>query len=110
MRNQTFHITGRIIDRETGRGVPALRVEAWDKDLIHDDFVGRDVTDTQGHFHMAFEASHFQEMFHDRRPDLFFRVFHGDTLIGSTEDSVLWNVEAGDTAIVIEVDAPLSSP
>ncbi|MGH9929231.1 MAG: neuraminidase-like domain-containing protein, partial [Pyrinomonadaceae bacterium] len=44
-----------------------------------------------------------RELFLDRRPDLFFKVFREKELIKSTEDSVLWNVAAGNTEVVIEV-------
>src|SRR5439155_7557587 len=66
---------------------------------------GSAVTDEQGKFQIEFTESYFKELFFDRKPDLFFKVFRGDVLIGSTEDSVLWNVGAGDSEIAIEVDA-----
>ncbi len=99
----TFHIFGRAIDRQNRFGIAGLRVEAWDKDLICNDLVGSSITDEQGTFRMEFDESYFRELFHDRRPDLFFKVFRENDLIKSTEDSVLWNIEAGETQILIEI-------
>lgn len=104
--NKTFRITGRVIDRTTRQGVAGLRVEGRDKDLIFHDLVGSSTTDEQGDFQIEFTESHFKELFLDRQPDIFFKVFRGDVLIKSTEDSVLWNVQAGETEVVIEVDVP----
>ena len=105
--NKTFRITGLVIDSTTQQGIAGLRVEAWDKDLIFDDLVGGTVTDGQGAFQIEFTSSYFAELFLDRQPDLFFKVFREDELIKSTEDSVLWNVAAGNTEVVIEVEIPI---
>lgn len=102
-----YQIEGRVVESGSGRGVPALRVEAWDKDLIFNDMVGGAVTDTEGRFRIEFSVSYFREIFFDRRPDLFFRVFAGQSLIASTEHAVMWNVAAG--SIPVEIFVPPTS-
>jgi hypothetical protein len=103
---RSFRISGRVLNRETYYGIEGLLVEAWDKDVIYNDLVGSAITDEQGVFQIEFDESYFSELFLDQRPDLFFKIFRENTLIASTVDSVLWNVEAGDTEILIEVDLP----
>ena len=98
---------GHVIDQQSRQGLAGLRVETWDKDLICNDLVGSSVTVLEGAFQMSFVESYFRELFLDRRPDLFFRVFYKDKLIKSTEDSILWNLAAGDTQIIIPVDETL---
>jgi hypothetical protein len=93
-KNKKFQIIGRVIDSNTGKGIPGLRVEAWDKDLIFDDFIGKTITDKQGKFVIEFTESHFKDIFLDRRPDLFFKIYENKKLIKSTEDSILWNVSS----------------
>jgi outer membrane protein assembly factor BamB len=104
MAGSRFVIAGRVRSRISQRGIPGVRVEAWDKDLEVDDMVGSAVTDAGGAFQIEFEESYFRDLFLDREPDLFFRVFEGNRLIKSTENSVLWNVAAGTTEVLIEVD------
>jgi len=72
--------------------------------------VGNAVTIEQGAFQIEFDESYFQDCFKDRRPDLFFKIFRESKLIKSTEDSVLWNVGAGETKIVIEVSPAIPWP
>jgi Tc toxin complex TcA C-terminal TcB-binding domain/Neuraminidase-like domain/Salmonella virulence plasmid 28.1kDa A protein len=102
-KEESLKIVGRVIDRVTRNGVAGLRVEAWDKDLLCDDLVGSASTDSDGWFHITFERSYFQELFFDRRPDLFFRVFRNNKMLCNTEDSILWNADADPAEIVIEV-------
>jgi hypothetical protein len=103
---KTWNILGRVIDRKTGIGISGLRVEAWDKDLICDDLVDSAVTDEQGTFQISFNESYFRELFLDRSPDLFFKIFQENNLIESTENSVLWNIKSGENQMVMEVDKP----
>ena len=103
-KEKVFKITGRVINHTARNGVAGLRVEAWDKDLFFNDLVGSAITDRQGAFQIEFDQSYFKEIFFDRRPDLFFKVFQGGRLLRSTEDSVLWNVDAEVKEIVIKVD------
>lgn len=102
----TFRITGRVIDRKTRHGTSGLRVEAWDKDHVLDDFVGSATTDAEGSFEISFDASYFQEWNKDQLPDLFFKVYDREALIANTEDSVLYNVQEGAPEVRIEVDRP----
>lgn len=104
MSEKKFRIQGKVIDHQTRQGVANLRIEAWDKDLLFDDLVGSAITDEQGAFRMQFDETYFRELFLDRQPDLFFRIFRDDSLIGSTENSVMWNVETTEIPVTIEVD------
>src|SRR6185295_14474758 len=105
-RRKPFRINGHVVDSESRSGVAGLHIEAWDKDLIFNDLVGSAVTDAQGAFLIELDRAYFKELFLDRKPDLFFKVFKDGELFRSTEDDVLWNVESGATGIVIEVNIP----
>ncbi len=101
---KTYTISGKVINRQTTKGITDLRVEAWDKDLIFDDFVGVAITKRGGKFTIRFDENYFKEIFTDRSPDIFFKVFLNDELLSSTEESVIWNMLEGNSVLIIEVD------
>ena len=103
MAPRRFRITGRVID-QLGQGIANLQVKAWDKDLFFDDLVGSAVTDDSGRFQMTFDESYFKELFFDRRPDLYFKIYRSDQLIHSTENSVIWNTDDDGQELQIEID------
>ncbi len=100
-KENSYRITGRVVDRATRNGIAGLRVEAWDKDHVFDDLVGSDETDADGRFRIEFSESYFSELFFDRKPDLYFKVFSGDELLASTKESVLWNEGAAPVEIAV---------
>lgn len=110
MATKTFRIIGHIIDRETHQGVAGLHVEAWDKDLLIDDLIGSAVTDKEGRFEILFDEAYFKELFLDRRPDVFFKVFDRDALLLDTRDSVICNLKPGVSRVVLEVSVDEKTP
>lgn len=101
-----YTIRGIVSSKRDGRGVPNLRVEAWDKDLVIDDLLGTAKTVENGRFTISFNESHYQEICIDRKPDIYFKVYEGSKLVGSTEDSILWNVARSDIEITLSVNLP----
>ena len=104
MSKKSFRINGQVRNRGAKQGVVGVRVEAWDNDLLFDDRVGAADTGADGSFQIAFDQSHFRELFLDRRPDLYLKVFRDGELIVSTKDRTLWNERAGEVPVIVEVD------
>jgi hypothetical protein len=108
IKNENYTINGQVVHEKTRKGLPGLRVEAWDKDRItKDDYLGSAYTDEEGRFTLRFTSAQFSEWFFDQKPDLYFKVYDRDTLVKDTIDDVLWNVDKPEIEIVIAVDIPI---
>ena len=103
MAKRTIKILGKL-SGPNNQPIAKLRVEAWDKDLLIDDFVGEAISDGQGAFTISFTQSRYKELFLDRNPDIYFKIYEGDVFIHSTENSVLWNIKAETVIAEIIID------
>lgn len=106
--NKNYLINGQVFHEKTKRGLGGLRVEAYDKDYItKDDYLGGANTDDEGRFTIRFTSEKSREWIFDKKPDLYFRVYDGNTLVKDTIDEVCWNVSKPEIEIVIPVDIPI---
>ncbi len=102
-----YEIRGKVIDSFTGDPIGGVRVEAWDKDFLFvDDHLGSASTRSDGSFTITFDEAAFRDIFLDRWPDLYFKVWCSNELLASTEDSVLWNVRQPQVGVEIKAQHP----
>ncbi len=71
-----FVVTGRIVDKATGRGLPGVEVRAFDLDRVHDDLVGTCRTDELGFYRVTYRAEDFQDR--DVKPEMYIEVLDED--------------------------------
>jgi len=105
MSARLFRIRGEGNEVTAQHGVSGLRVEAWDIHGKIRDPLGVADTDTKGNFAISFDEAKFREFYPEIPPDVFFRVYQGETLRMSTENELLVNVGT-DARVTIEVDLP----
>jgi len=105
---RTFRTSGEVVDRRTHGPVAGLRIEAWDKAGICRDLVAAVTSQSDGSFQMVIDESLLEQLFLDRRPLLFFRVFQITPLVthlvASTDTTAVWPVRGPQTVFRIEVD------
>ncbi|MBO9700909.1 MAG: hypothetical protein J7604_11920 [Sporocytophaga sp.] len=106
MTKQVYTITGSLKD-STQQALANLSIEAWDKDILVDDFLAESTSNKEGKFTLTFSAERYKEFFNDRDPDIYFKIFLKGKLIHDTRNSVLWNVH--NEAQPIEIVLPIKS-
>ncbi len=97
-----YAVEGVVKHKQTGRVVPGVKVEAWDKDVKICDQLGVSITNKDGEFYIQYDASRFKDDPRDDLPDLFFRLYAGDDMIHTSEGKPLKNVKL-QKGIVIEI-------
>jgi hypothetical protein len=63
-----------VREENSGRPLVALLVQAYDKDVVFDDFLGSDHTGPDGRFEIQFTSLDFQDVV-EQRPDVYLRIF-----------------------------------
>lgn len=97
MANLVYSVTGQVIDRDTSLGIGGLRLQAWDTNPQRDQSLAETKTDDNGRFKASFDLRQFN---YETPPDLFFKVFREETLLESTESSVLWNANTQESVTI----------
>lgn len=93
-RKTEFKIYGRIINNDTGEGLPNLIVTAADKDLLIDDLLGAVATDVNGNYEIVYDKKDFRELFFDQKPDIYLIIKTQDgKIIHSTKEKVRYEAD-----------------
>ncbi len=81
-----YKIRGSIRD-EAGSPLSGLFVEAYDKDLLADDYLGNSRTDSNGEFHIEFNEQAFKGIVEwlERKPDEFLIIRDAHRMLHRTE-------------------------
>lgn len=96
-----FRIYGKVIEEETEKGIPNLKVRAIDRDLIFDDILGSVTTDEDGNFEIKYDRKDFQELFLDRSPDYYLEVKNKDgEVIYTTKTKVVYDATESEEFVV----------
>lgn len=83
-QENSFVVSGRVVDEKTGVGLANVMVSAFDMDRKYDDLLGRTVTDKDGYYQMEYTAADLKDII-DRPPDTYIEALdvEGRTLYTS---------------------------
>ena len=68
-----FRVSGLVRELESGAPLPGLHVQAFDKDVVSDDYLGDSETDADGRFDIRFSDAEFKD-FLESKPDIYLCV------------------------------------
>jgi outer membrane protein assembly factor BamB len=95
--SDTYRIRGTVVEEDTGRPLPGLKVRAYDKDKLYSDLLGTATTDESGSFELTYTGEEFRELF-EKQPDIYLEVYDasGERLLYTSEESVRWGAGADE--------------
>jgi hypothetical protein len=99
-----YTVSGTVVNQADDQPIVEIKVNAYDKDLLRDDFLAIAVTDEKGAFTLSFDTSDFKDFGELRGPELYFVVIDGGTVVLTTEDDPIKNAQASDAPIVLKAD------
>ncbi|WP_205513239.1 neuraminidase-like domain-containing protein [Longitalea arenae] len=100
----TLTIAGKVIRRSNLQPIAKLYVEGWDKNPERKEPLVSTVTSSDGSFVLLFDEQYTAELYKDRYPDIYFKVYAGTTLLANTDNSQLVNLRGNNNDIVIAID------
>lgn len=107
MAEKQFQITGQVVEKSTGNGLPNYKVEAWDKDSEYHNLLGVAISGPDGGFRIEFDTSYFGHEDPEGVPDVFFRVFLGKKLVLNMEDELKkYPIDQKKVVLPVELSPP----
>lgn len=84
-----FVVSGRVVDKAEGLGLPNVTVKAFDMDRKYDDQLGETRTDKDGYYTITYAADAFEDVF-DAQPETYIEILDakGDGLYTSPRSFV----------------------
>lgn len=102
---RTFRIVGQVTDENTKKGVPGLRVEAWNRDGTDHAVLGSGSTDEQGHFAIAASADPAGAV--GGLLPAVLKVLDGDKSLPTTGPSAIPDLFSQSSLISLQVQMPV---
>ncbi|PQJ26818.1 hypothetical protein BSZ35_17950 [Salinibacter sp. 10B] len=105
--DRQYRISGTVVNEKSREGLAGLRVQAWDRDVVHDDFLAAATTGRAGSFSLQFAPVRFKETHFEEGPNVFFRILDGDTVLAEIDRSDLNGLgSSGDVEVTLPVPPP----
>lgn len=100
-----YQLTGSVINRTTGQGIAALRIEAWGKPVKAAKKLATSTTDDAGRFRIQFDL---QVSNQNPDPQGVIKVFFGKKLLLTTAEQPItqWTAEAKPVTITVDQPGP----
>ncbi|MGD2086306.1 MAG: neuraminidase-like domain-containing protein [Candidatus Aminicenantes bacterium] len=99
-----YKIKGRIIDLNSKKGIPRLKVEAWDREQIYNKALAVTTTNAYGIFYFKFTEQFFKEIFADKLPKVFFMVYEDRDLLKNTKNEIFCSMKIQEHKVIIPLD------
>jgi hypothetical protein len=99
-----FTIRGKIIRKADSKPISGLYIEAWDKNSASGELLASSISNQEGVFTIHFDEGVLAELYKDSYPEIYFRIFSGQSLLANTQNSVVVNLRSNQRELVIPIE------
>lgn len=100
-----YTVVGTVKNRTDEKGIFGISIAVYDQNQIRKDtLLDKTTTDGEGGFLATFDFKRFGERFLDRKPDLYFIVKNGSTVLLDTSNDPIKNADESTGPILLWVD------